>query len=158
MDNNALIKWMHDNNIIERTFQYFWEAFNNYKNKLSKEKFELYFNDYDEKEIKLRFRSISQRVVFLEYLQNDNSNVNIIEARVLIEYNDDTTYGEYSAFYDFSGNVIDDTLGSNWEKWYVNLRKEVFGEVTKEFADLAFSEGIDPKLVTKVVNNVFKNL
>lgn len=155
ISNGALSKWLQDNNIKSRTIEYFWDAFNNYKNDLSKEEFELYFDNDYKKDIKLWFKSISQTIVFEDYL---DENVDVIEASIEIGYKDDKYYGTYSVYYDLLGNVTDDALLCEWEKWYINLRKKVLEELKAEFFNTAVNESIEPDLANEIINKTSENL
>lgn len=158
IDNEALLKWVQDNNIKARTIEYFWDTFNDYKNDLPKEEFEIYFDGGYENYIKLWFRSISQRVVFLDYLDRRNENVDVIEASLRVGYKDDRCYGTYSVYYDLSGNITDCTLGCEWEKWYINLRKEILEEFKIEFSNTAAAEGIECELASKIISKTIDKI
>lgn len=154
MDNDALLRWVEENNIKTKTIENFWNAFNNYKEDLTKEELERYFEGYDEKHLKLWFRSVSQRAVFLDYYDKSNKNLDVIEACIEIIYKNTECYGTYSAFYDFSGNITDDSLDCEWEKWYINMKKDILEEFKIEFSDKAIKEGIDPKVASKIVSSI----
>lgn len=154
INNETLLRWVEDNNIEARTIEYFWNAFNNYKDDLSKEEFETYFDNDYEKYIKLWFRSISQRVVFLDCLDEDNENIDVIEAVIEIGYKDDRHYGTYSAYYNFLGDIIDDELDCEWERFYINLRKEILEEFKMEFVNTAVIEGSEHESALIIVNKV----
>ncbi|WKL01280.1 hypothetical protein Q0F98_32200 [Paenibacillus amylolyticus] len=64
MDNIALKGWIDTHKIIDRTLKGFWVAFNNYI-KESLEEIDLFFNEFNIKDIKASIDTIEHKTIFI---------------------------------------------------------------------------------------------
>lgn len=154
MDNSILLKWFEDNHIKTRTYEYFWEAFNNYLNNLSPREIEEYFGEFNPNDITIWIRSISQKCVFWDHYDSTNENQDFVEVCLNIVYKNDETFGSYYAMYDFSGEIFDDSFGSDWEIKLEYYRKQILAQVKDKFFNIATSQGMKKDVVTKIINRI----
>lgn len=94
---------MKENNLIEKTQEFFWINFHNYR-KEEKREFEEVFGDYQEEKLKVWLHSLAYKV------QNwSEIDYEYIVVRMEMEY-DNKAVGRYEAYFKMDGEYEDDSF------------------------------------------------
>ena len=133
MNTEKLIEWVDSNEVKEKTFEAFWENFNNYRNE-EPEEFLSLFGDYNRDNLDLYYNATALKIVDLSYLDPSNKPLEVVESRIRVEYLKEHIYDYYLQF-NLLGEVIDDYSVPTWKRFRPFHRIDLFDEIRNEIQE-----------------------
>ncbi|MEK4273630.1 hypothetical protein [Paenibacillus sp. FSL R7-0026] len=157
MDNLALKGWIDTHKIIDRTLKGFWVAFNNYI-KESPEEIDLFFNEFNIKDIKASIDTIEHKTIFHPDYQIVDSVYSQQVISTLDIYYINERIGYYRMFFHTNGECFDDSLVTEWTGWYITLKLEALTELQKEIKTELVKNRVEEDKIEKIYDLISKQI
>ena len=134
LNNLALEEWINTNSITERTIDGFWVSFRNFINE-NPEEVSTFFGDLCFEDVKPLMDTIEYKTIFHPEYQIGDSYYSQDVISTLDVYYKNQKIGYYRMYFHTDGECYDDSLVTEWTRWYITLKLEALNELQNQIRD-----------------------
>lgn len=157
MEYTELQTWIETHNIIDRTSNGFWNAFNNYIQDYPEE-IASFFGELNLQDIRLSLDTIEHKTIFHPDYQIADSHYSQQIVSTLDMYYKKMQIGYYQMFFHTDGECFDDSLLTQWMHWPATVKLEILTDIQKEINKQRVASGIEKDPIQKIEDLLSKQI
>ncbi|TVX96233.1 hypothetical protein [Cohnella terricola] len=131
MDPISLEQWIKTHSIIERTINGFWVCFKNYLNEYPEE-VNMFSDEINLDDITIKVDTIAYKTTFHPEYQIADSEYSQEVVSIFDVLYRNKNIGYYKMFFYLDGECYDDSLVTEWTKWYITIKLESLIELQRD--------------------------